>query len=357
MSTVPGGRLVKRATLQTVAEAVGVSKMTVSNAYSRPDQLSAPLRARIFAAAKELGYAGPDLKARALTRGTTGAIGVVTSVPMRWAFTDVVLAEFLGAVAAELEKSGQALTLLGASAAIDAAARNVAVDGVLIFSLSAPAVAPLRERHIPAVYVDEVAPQGHSSVTVDDVGGAALATQHLVDLGHRRIAIVTPTFDSSSQILADATRLPATNSYAGGQRVIGWLRPLRAAAVKPVIAIAGPDDYDTIRNLLSRPDRPTGVVCYSDATANLVICAARDLGLDLPSDLSVVGFDDSSTALTVRPALTTVRQDVTAKGATAAIELRRVLDAHRAGVGFEPRHIVIPTSLVVRDSTAAPAVV
>ena len=288
MSTPPQTRLTKRATLQTVADAVGVSKMTVSNAYSRPDQLSASLRDRILAAAKELGYAGPDLRARALTRGSTGAVGVVTSVPMGWAFTDVVLAEFLGAVAAELEKSGQALTLLGASAAVDAAARNVAVDGVLIFSLSAPAVAPLRERHIPAVYVDEVAPAGHSSVTVDDIGGAALASQHLIDLGHRRIAIVTPTFDGPPQILDDATHLPATTSWVGQQRVNGWLEPLRAAAVEPMMAIAGPDDYGTIRQLLSRPDRPTGVVCYSDATAAMVVCVAHDLGLDLPGDLSVV---------------------------------------------------------------------
>ena len=91
-----------RVTLQTIADRVGVSRMTVSNAFSRPDQLSAALRDRILAAAGELGYVGPDPAARALARGTTGAVGIVLTDSLRYAFTDLVATQFLGAIAEEL---------------------------------------------------------------------------------------------------------------------------------------------------------------------------------------------------------------------------------------------------------------
>lgn len=327
--------------------------MTVSNAYSRPDQLSSTLRETILAAAKNLGYAGPDPKARALTRGSTGAIGVVLAGSMRWAFIDVVAAEFLGAVAAELELTGQALTLLGG--AEDATARNVAVDGALILSAHAPAAGPLIERRIPAVYVDEAAPEGCSSITVDDVGGARSASQHLIDLGHRRLAIVNPVPGVAAQIRPNATDLPETTKFVGSQRMAGWLAPLRRVGIEPRVAIAGPRDYDIIHELLSLPDRPTGLVCFSDATAGMALSVAHDLGLDVPAELSIVGFDDAETARTMRPALTTVRQDVTTKGTAAAVELRRALEAFRGHIAFEPKHTVLPTELIVRGSTAPPA--
>ena len=97
-----------RVTLQTIADQVGVSRMTVSNAFSRPDQLSAELRDKILAAAEELGYAGPDPSARALARGTTGAVGVLLTDSLRNAFADEVATTFLGAIAEELRPTGLA---------------------------------------------------------------------------------------------------------------------------------------------------------------------------------------------------------------------------------------------------------
>ena len=99
-----------RVTLQTIADQVGVSRMTVSNAFSRPDQLSAAMRQRILDAAKKLGYVGPDPAARALARGTTGAIGILLTSSLRYAFDDDVATGFLGAIAGELAPTGLALT-------------------------------------------------------------------------------------------------------------------------------------------------------------------------------------------------------------------------------------------------------
>src|SRR3954465_4818598 len=101
-----------RVTLQTIADTVGVSRMTVSNAFSRPDQLSAELRERILAAAEELGYAGPDPAARALARGTTGAVGVLLTNSLHYAFTDDIATGFLAAFVDGLAPTGLAVTLL-----------------------------------------------------------------------------------------------------------------------------------------------------------------------------------------------------------------------------------------------------
>ena len=104
-------REMARVTLQTIADRVGVSRMTVSNAFSRPDQLSPELRRRILSAADDLGYVGPDPAARALARGRTGAVGVLLTDSLRGAFSDEVATTFLGAIADGLEPSGLALTL------------------------------------------------------------------------------------------------------------------------------------------------------------------------------------------------------------------------------------------------------
>ena len=344
----------RRVTLQTVADAVGVSRMTVSNAYSRPDQLSAALREEILEAAKRLGYCGPDPKARALIRGSAGVIGVVMSGSMAWAFRDLVQAAFLGAVAAELESTGQGLVLLGSSSdGGESTAKNVAVDGALILSNSSPAVQPLLARRTPLVFVDEVPANGCSSVQVDDVGGAAAASRLLTDLGHRRIGLVTPTLSGPARLVDGASELPAPTSQVGGERLRGWLEPLQQHGLTPTIAVADHGDVAVVRELLAAPNRPTAVACFSDLVAQLVLCVAHDLGLRVPTDLSVIGFDDSPLAVTQRPALTTVRQDVNAKGHAAAAELRRAIDAHGTGATFEPKHIRLSTELVVRGTTGA----
>src|SRR5512138_360844 len=104
-----------RVTLQTIADRVGVSRMTVSNAFSRPDQLSDELRQRILSVAAELGYVGPDPTARALARGTTGAVGILFTDALEYAFTDEVAISFLRAFVEGLAPTGLAVTLLTSS--------------------------------------------------------------------------------------------------------------------------------------------------------------------------------------------------------------------------------------------------
>ncbi len=150
-----------RVTLQTVADKVGVSRMTVSNAFSRPDQLSETLRGTILAAAAELGYSGPDPAARALARGSAGSVGVLMTDSLSYAFTDEVATGFLGAVTAELAPTGLALSLVSSSVTGPRfPARDVPMDGALVYSCLGDSAALdwLVRRNLPLVYVDQDPP-------------------------------------------------------------------------------------------------------------------------------------------------------------------------------------------------------
>lgn len=340
-----------RVTLKTVAERVGVSPMTVSNAYSRPDQLSAALREKILAVAAELGYAGPDPAARALARGgATGTVGILLSDSVRTALSDDFSVAFLTAVTEELARGGLALTLLppdGDGPAVPT--RDVAMDGAIVYSctLGNDGLGWLRKRNLPLVHVDQPPNDADTSVNVEDRGGARLAAQHLVDLGHRRIGIVTVGNDG-----------PEEREGSALERWRGWHDALDPAGITAVVA-SGPTSVEAdgalaMSSLLAAAVRPTAVLCFSDVMAAGAIRVAREAGLQVPRDLSVVGFDDSSVALRTRPPLTTVRQDPEEKARTAAAALVDAVAHRQAGTEPEIRHVVLPTRLVVRESTAAP---
>ncbi len=348
-----------RVTLQTVADRVGVSRMTVSNAFSRPDQLSAELRRRILAAADELGYVGPDPAARALARGTTGAVGVLMKDSVGAAFDDDVATGFFAAVAGELAPTGLALTLLPSNGSADLVpARDIAMDGALVYSCAgdSPALQWLIKRKLPLVFVEQPPVAGADSVVLDDQGGAGAAAEHLLGLGHRHLGLLTIAWSRPAGIMADP-RL-AGDGYVSTERVAGWLDVIEAAGAR-VTAVqthtnSERDAYDGALLMLDRDDRPTGVLCFSDLMAWGVIHAAHDLGLRVPEDVSVVGFDDSPLASRIRPALTTIRQDAAAKGRAAASALTAAIERARTDEPHEPQQVRLPAELVVRLSTAPP---
>ena len=233
------------------------------------------------------------------------------------------------------------------------------MDGALVYSCdtSSPAIAWLLRRKLPLVYVDHEPEPGHPSVNIDDRGGARAAAQHLIDLGHRTIAIVTWNYMGEPGIIVDP--LAATAGHVTKQRMIGWMEALDTAHVNPTVIGAERMDADAgdlaLRQLFDSDVHPTAVLCFCDALAQGVVRAAIDTGLRVPHDLSVVGFDDNPLAERMRPALTTVRQDVEAKGHAAAAALTTAIDRAKRGVANRARHVLLPTELVVRDSTARPA--
>ena len=332
-------------TLATVAEHVGVSRMTVSNAFNRPDQLSPALRERILLAARELGYGGPDPAARALASGRAGSLGLVFDYSLTAALTDPATAGLLLGVAGECESRSLGLTLVPLLAgADDTHVRTALVDGFVLYSVTRhdARLRAVRERHLPYVLVDHEPADGAQRVNIDDRGAARAMAEHLLGLGHRDIALVMG-WEHRALTLGEAQ---ADSIYfVGGERLAGW----REAGLEATATVAsGPGhDRETGRvaghRLLDRPDPPTAVLAFSDLLALGVMDAAAERGVDVPGRLSVVGFDDIAEAA---PAgLTTVRQPHDEKGAAA---VRLLLGPDDRG------SVVLPAELIVRSTTAPP---
>jgi DNA-binding LacI/PurR family transcriptional regulator len=339
-----------RPTLASIAERVGVSRMTVSNAFNRPDQLSPELRRRILATAQELGYAGPDPVARTLSRGTTGSVGLVLDYRLTLALGDPATVELLQGVAAACEEREMGLSLVPRLTGRDAALVHTAlVDGFVLHSIKPddPRLTAVRERRLPYVLIDHHPVPGVTVVNVDDRAGARAMAGHLTALGHRRFAIALG-WDDSAMTAAEAETRPETEYHPHAERLAGWREGLEAAGVDwaAVPAISGPGfDRATGRvaglRILDLPERPTAVLAFSDLIALGVLDAAAERGVAVPRELSVIGYDDVPEA--ARAGLTTVQQPHDGKGATA---VRRLLD--RA----EPELVLLPAELVVRSSTA-----
>jgi DNA-binding LacI/PurR family transcriptional regulator len=344
-------------TLADVARAVGVSRTTVSNAYNRPDQLSGELRDRILAAAEELGYPGPDPVARGLRRGRTGLVGLVYDQPLSYLFTDAAILMFVAGMASVWDEAGMSLALLPRLEADDAGASvlaNAAVDGfVSICDVTDDArLDALVARRLPFVMVDHRSSGARCQVVIDDRGGSRAAARHLLDLGHRRLAVMAlprspgdpggtlgPDNPGPVRYTVMADRLAGVRD-AAEEAGLDWGQ---------VPALAVPDDQapraaarELAGDLLDRPDRPTGVVAMSDELAAGVVDAAVARGIDVPGQLSVVGFDDQPTATSTAPPLTTIHQPLAARGETAA---RLLLE------GAPEKIVEFPVELVVRGST------
>ena len=267
------------------------------------------------------------------------------------------------AIAGELAPTGLALTLLSSSAGPDLVpARDVPMDGALVYMCdpTSPAVDLLLRRKLPLVFVDTQQPvDGIASVNVDDRAGARAAARYLVDLGHRQIGLVMSGLRGPVGLIDDPAVVMAVDGYPSAQRTLGWFDVLDQAGIQLTIVRTRDAEANEVRNqarlLLDRDDRPTGVLCFSDAVAVGVLQTASELDLSVPRDLSVVGFDDSSLAGRIRPALTTVRQDIAEKGRTAAAALTVAIGQSRSNVVAETHHVMLPTELIVRDSTAPPS--
>jgi len=332
-----------RPTLDTVAHAAGVSRMTVSNAYNRPDQISEQTREKVLRVARELGYAGPDPAARSLRRGRAGTVGVLLTEQLPYAFADPGMLTFLHGLATELGAAGQALLLVPTESNADhQLVRNAVVDGFVLASLSRadPAVDDVLSRRLPVVTWGHPKLPGVARVGVDNARAVAECARHLLDLGHRRFGIVTfgahaPTAAISQRVTGFRGALAAAGVSDDDVTLVTApvnSRPAGAAAVEALLAMA-------------RTRRPTAIFGVTDIIALGVLDAAAKADVAVPEQLSVVGFDDIAEASASNPALTTISQSLFEQGRTAA---RVVIDLVAGRPPVMPR---ITPQLVIRAST------
>jgi DNA-binding LacI/PurR family transcriptional regulator len=345
-------------TLQTIADAVGVSRTTVSNAYNRPDQLAPSLRELILSRARELGYAGPDPAARRLRSGRRDALGLLFTEELGYAFTDPAAVLLLQGVARATEDAGVSLLLIPAqeSGSPRDLIRDAVVDGFCVYSLSDghPAIATVVERGLPSVVVDEPRLAEFSFVGIDDRGGAREVARHLLELGHRRFGIILDRLAGDGVAgLVDGPRLAAATYRITRERMAGYAEALTAAGVAlgdvPVVerATNTRDEGATgARELLERAPGLTAILAMTDQLALGALDVLHERGAAVPEAISLVGFDDIPEAATATPPLTTVRQPLLRKGEEAG----RLLVAPPE----QPSEVLLPVELVVRGSTGPP---
>lgn len=327
-----------RVTSIDVARAAGVSQSTVSLVLSGKGEgrVAAATAESVRAAADALGYQ-PNVAARTLKSGSSNTVGLV--VPD---ITNPVFGLVLRGAQQAAREAGYTVVLVDVSRGDGEeeirALRAAFVDGLLIFALTPPPSA-LGPGAPPLVLMDM--PGGEvPSVTLDLKGGVQAAMEHLLALGHRRIA----------HLRADV----ATSTFVA--RANAWARALRAAGVDPADDLVAGSAFSHVaarasgRELLARDPRPTAVLCDDDTLAGGLLLAAREAGIAVPRELSVVGFDDSPLAELLEPPLTTIRFDVPGFGARAF----GVLLAHIREETDAPRSAWEPTRLVIRESTAPP---
>jgi DNA-binding LacI/PurR family transcriptional regulator len=351
----------RRVGLRDVAQRLGVSAVTISNAFNRPDQLSPGLRERVLKAAADMGYAGPDPSARMLRTGHAGAIALYNHDPITYLLEDPVAIGFMGGVAEICQERQTGLLVLpgaatarGGPTAIDTAA----VDGFILYALAEddPGLPRVLARRQPVVAVDVGPVAGAAGVGIDDRAAAAVAAEHLLQLGHRSLAVIAMEFHADGRSgLADRPRIETASFRVTRQRWQGYADACARFGIDPATVPV----YETVGNaehgaeagarvLLDRGSerRPTAILAMSDRLALGALRAAGQLGLHVPEDFSIVGFDDIPQAREVGTGLTTIRQPSREKGRVAA---KLLLDGRTAGGEM----ILLPTELVRRGSTRA----
>lgn len=321
-----------------MAQALGVSHTTVSNAFSRPDQLSAKMRERVLSKARELGYAGPSAAGRILATGRTGALGVLYHQHLPYAFTDpasTALLQGLSGVCQDHENGLLVLTGIDADGARQAIQR-AAMDAVIVYAVPPETglLDAVLARGLPTVTIDQPMIAGVPSVNIDDRGAARAGARLLLDLGHRSLAALSAPL----------------RFWINHQRLRGYREALRKPRCNSaeLLEVECDDNSEQAGKqaallALAREPRPTGILAMSDRLAIGALRAAEQCGLQVPRDLSLVGFDDISVAAHLSPPLTTVRQPLVEKGAVAG---RLILAADRLG-----QQVVLPTELIVRESS------
>lgn len=339
----PGRRASGRATLSDVAAAAGVSPSTASLAFSGAGPVAPATRGRVLAAAADLGYAGPDPTAVSLRRGRSGVVGVVVGERLRDAFRDPYVVALLDGLVDELAGAGLAILLLPMTHDLDGPPadqyRTSPMDAA-VFATGGmpgdPALAVLTGRGVPVVSVEGPDGPGTSVVRVDDRAGTSAAVRHLQGLGHRDVAVV------AMPLRLDGTCGPLSpGRRAGGgfadtvNRLDGAYDVLEPAAVWETAGNTVERGRDAGHVLLDVPaaGRPTAVLAQSDVLAAGVVQACDDLGLRVPEDVSVVGFDGVAVPWLLPRRLTTVVQPVEEKARTAAA----MVLARLAGGGPEER--------------------
>jgi DNA-binding LacI/PurR family transcriptional regulator len=293
-------------------------------------------------AIEELGYY-PNELARSLSRRKSGTIGLIAP-----RLTNPVYAEIAASLESICSTEGYLMLLCATGRDLDKEKqfaeilRSKQVDGVVMIPTgpTREALKPLRQAQIPTVVLEHDDPDTHS-IAIDDLRGGRLATQHLLELGHRRIGLIRREPSSALSYL----------------RAVGYRQVLEEAGILPdptlvIESRAGLEGgYESMQQLMALPNPPTAVFTHNDVLAMGAMRAVHDAGLLVPDDISVVGYDDTASSAYQNPPLTTVKFPVAGMGRRAG---EIILELIREDGDLPPQTLTLEVELVVRGSTAPP---
>jgi len=334
----------KKVTIRDIVRATGYSTATVSRVLNHTNQFySSETREKIEQAAKELGYV-PNMYAKVLKTRITNNIALL--VPQMSSF----YAELFSGLQATANTSGYSVSIYSANNQNEQEELNIRnisslpCDGIVIASgfLNPEHLQTLRATNLPLISVEYILGTNDIPfIGIPDREAAAKAIGHLLDLGHRKIACFTAPMQYS--VLKE--------------RYVGYLSAFEMRGIEPDLSLVFSDrlfeitgdvrQYHAIKEVLTT-HAFTAAMSFSDDTASMVLRAAHDLGITVPHDLSVIGFDDSTLSAYLVPSLTTVRQDAYALGCGAAEMILELISTGQTSTRL------LPADLILRESTDVP---
>lgn len=331
-----------RVTIRDVAAHAGVSHQTVSRVINNTEGVNPDTRAKVDAAISELGYS-PNAVARSMARGRTCMLGCISPNLTDFTFASII-------EGAESEARKQDYFLVSSSAAdedtfselIKQMVGSRRVEGLMVINPYADRRHTLIPDNFPTIFVGAHArgEEKVSSISLDDIMAAHIATKHLIDLGHRRIAMVT------GPLVEDCTQ----------DRCAGFQTALDSAEIDyhPELVIHGDwsatSGFEAAMTFLNHTKTPTAVFAQNDRMAIGALRAIRSLGLSVPEDVAVIGVDDMPLASYFDPPLTTMQQDILDIGQKAARMLIQAVENPESPV----QHQRVKAKLIIRESTVCP---
>lgn len=346
---------IKKLTLKDVAERLQVSTATISNAFNRPDQLSATLRENILKECEAIGYYGPNAAARSLRTGRTGIVGIVLSDELSYSLSDPVANQFLKGMAEVLEQNDYNMLLLSphdADQNVQVRMQSSMVDGFIVYGHKPQQCrnrnAPWLDPHRNVIIVDS-AISGAPAVNVENRKGAYIIAKHALAHQPESVAILGLALLETDRVcrIRDDELFDAAASISI-QRLEGYRQALEESdmSVPPERIWNIPHNnhklaYQAAREALTMAERPQLLLCMSDRIAIAAVQAALHMGIAVPEELQVVGFDGIPESETFHPSITTIYQQTVAKGRVAA----------QMFLGLRtPEDVELETELVIRES-------
>ena len=344
--------------LKDVAKAAGVSQGTASNVFNKPDVVREEVREHVLAVARTLGYAGPSVTGRLLRQGRVNAVGVAAIEPLSYFFEDLWARQLMAEISEICDARGAGVALVSARSdeRLDWNVQSALVDGFILLCVEGGErlVEITRQRQLPfvALAIGAAGNQDIPAIGVDNVTGARVAAEHVIGLGHRRLAILSAMLSDGHAGRVSEDYVHSATYSTSRDRARGYWQAMDAAGIDradvPVFETREDEasTHEVMAEMFAGPEAPTAILAMSDKIAMYAVDWLFRSGRTVPDDVSVIGFDGVPESAVATPKLTTMEQPMKEIA-------RRAVEATLGGVQVAGKQ-VLQARLVARETTSPP---